>query len=144
MHVFVKSSVQLQKITCFLSVAYTMFHNVIFTFFCLGEQISLLLINPGRFGLSYVKMNSVYYSGSFSNGHSRKRTVLLSNSRCHQIDCKTVRIFAYSTHALRACEARTLRARKTLTPRFTDFFADFEKKIDCFAVYVKTLYSHFP
>ena len=29
---------------------------------------------------------------------------------------------------LRACEARALRARKTLTPRFTDFFADFEEK----------------
>ena len=27
-----------------------------------------------------------------------------------------------------ACEARALRARKTLTPRFTDFFTDFEKK----------------
>ena len=25
-------------------------------------------------------------------------------------------------------------ARKTLTPRFTDFFTDFEKKTDCFAV----------
>ena len=35
---------------------------------------------------------------------------------------------------LRACEARALRARKTLTPRFTDFFADVEKKTDCFAV----------
>ena len=29
---------------------------------------------------------------------------------------------------------RELRARKTLTPRFTDFFTDFEKKTDCFAV----------
>ena len=37
--------------------------------------------------------------------------------------------------ALRACEARALRACKTLTPRFTDFFTDFEKKPDCFAVY---------
>ena len=37
--------------------------------------------------------------------------------------------------ALRVCEARALRARKTLTPRFTDFFTDFEKKTDCFAVY---------
>ena len=27
-----------------------------------------------------------------------------------------------------------LRARKTLTPRFTDFFTDFEEKTDCFAV----------
>ena len=31
---------------------------------------------------------------------------------------------------------RPLRARKTLTPRFTDFFTDFEKKTDCFAVYL--------
>ena len=27
-----------------------------------------------------------------------------------------------------------LRARKTLTPRFTNLFTDFEKKNDCFAV----------
>ena len=26
------------------------------------------------------------------------------------------------------CEGRALHARKTLTPRFTDFFNDFEKK----------------
>ena len=36
----------------------------------------------------------------------------------------------------RACEARALRARETLTARFTDFFTDFEKKTDCFAVYL--------
>ena len=36
-----------------------------------------------------------------------------------------------------ACEARALRTRKTLTPRFTDFSTDFEKKTDCFAVYIK-------
>ena len=35
------------------------------------------------------------------------------------------------------CEARGLCARKTLTARFTDFFTDFEKKTDCFAVYFK-------
>ena len=76
------------------------------------------------------------------------------------LDCKTVRFFAYSntreqsnqrsgmrlitesetgerraSHTRRACEARVLPARKTLTPRFTDFFTDFEKKTDCFAVY---------
>ena len=72
------------------------------------------------------------------------------------LDCKTVRIFAYSRtreqsnkrsgmglktesetawgETLRACEASALRARKTLTPRFTDFFTDFEKKTDRFAV----------
>ena len=77
------------------------------------------------------------------------------------VDWKTVRSFAYSStreqsnkrcenrerdwgetlkirvlsHALRACEARAVRARKTLTSRFTDFFTDFEEKTDCFAVY---------
>ena len=62
-----------KKITCFLSVAYTMFHNVISRF--LFGRTNFSFINHGRFGLSYVKINSVYYSGSFSNGHSRKRTV---------------------------------------------------------------------
>ena len=48
---------------------------------------------------------------------------------------RTVGFFSLASHALRACEARALRARKTLTARFTDFFTDFEKKTDCFAVY---------
>ena len=66
------------------------------------------------------------------------------------VDCKTVRTFAYSCtceqlkvwnepenrerdrgeRERRACEARA-----TLTPRFSDFFTDFKKKTDCFAVY---------
>ena len=41
-----------------------------------------------------------------------------------------------ASHVLRVCEACALRARKTLTPPFTDFFTDFEKKTDCFAVHV--------
>ena len=41
---------------------------------------------------------------------------------------------ALSPH--RACDSRALRARETLTARFTDFFTDFEKKTDCFAVYL--------
>ena len=37
--------------------------------------------------------------------------------------------------------ARALRARKTITPRFTDFLTDFEKKkTDCFAVYYVAQY----
>ena len=35
---------------------------------------------------------------------------------------------------LTRCEARALREHKILTPRFTDFFTDFEKKTDCFEV----------
>ena len=45
-------------------------------------------------------------------------------------------LFSLASHALRACEARALRASKTLTPHFADFSSDFEKKTDCFAVYV--------
>ena len=69
------------------------------------------------------------------------------------LDCKTVRIFAYSStreqshkrcgtrlktesetgerrsvFSLWACEARAVRAHKTFTPRVTDFFTDFEEK----------------
>ena len=33
-----------------------------------------------------------------------------------------------------ACEAHDLGARKTFMLHFTDFFTDFEKKTDCFAV----------
>ena len=47
---------------------------------------------------------------------------------------RTVGFFPLASHSLRACEARALRARKTLAPRFTDFFTDFEKKPDCFAI----------
>ena len=41
---------------------------------------------------------------------------------------RTVGFFSLASHALQACEARALRAPKTLTPRFTDFFTHFEKK----------------
>ena len=37
-------------------------------------------------------------------------------------------LFSLASHALRACKAHALRARKTLTPGFPDFFTDFEKK----------------
>ena len=33
-----------------------------------------------------------------------------------------------ASHARRACDTRALRACNTLTPRFTDFLADFGKK----------------
>ena len=48
-------------------------------------------------------------------------------------------LFSLASHALRAYKARAFHARKTLTPRFTDFLTDFEKKkTDCFAVYLIT------
>ena len=58
------------------------------------------------------------------------------------VDCKKARIFSYSSTREQSnklklwneaenrerCEARALRPRETLTPRFTDFSTDFEKK----------------
>ena len=56
---------------------------------------------------------------------------------------ETLGFFSPASHALWACEARALRARtRTLTPRFTDFFTDFEKKNDCFAVYILASWVH--
>ena len=74
-------------------------------------------------------------------------TVAFGPSDSLSVDCKTVRIFAYSStyaravnqkvwneaksrerdwgETLRVCEARAFCARKTLTPRFTDFCTDF-------------------
>ena len=70
------------------------------------------------------------------------------------LDCKTLRIFAYSSTREQSNERSGTRlktesetgerrfslarfALKTLTPRFTDFFTDFEQKNpDCFAVYL--------
>ena len=62
------------------------------------------------------------------------------------VDCKTVRIFAYSSTREQSNKRSRTRLKtegerlarfavKTLTPRFTDFLTDFEKKTDCFAVY---------
>ena len=69
---------------------------------------------------------------------------------CLALDCKTVRIFAYSStreqskaenrerdwgETLFLSRGRVRLARiRTLTPRVTDFFTDFEEKTDCFAV----------
>ena len=59
------------------------------------------------------------------------------------IDCKTVRIFAYSSTLEKSNKRSGTRLKtesetgETLTPRSTNFFTDFEKKNDCFsAVYL--------
>ena len=122
-------------------------------------QIFVLIELNGYKGKEAVKGN---VSITVTNrGETQSSTVYVKNyfpfattfTLC--LDCKTVRIFAYSstreqsnkrsgtrpkteseTGERRGCEARALRARKTLTPRFTDFFTDFEKKNHCFAVYL--------
>ena len=45
------------------------------------------------------------------------------------------RFFSLASHALWACEARTLHAHKTLTPHFPISLLILKKKTDCFAVY---------
>ena len=49
--------------------------------------------------------------------------------------CMENRQSFFLSRSIGACEVRALPAHKTLSPHFTDFFTDFEKKTDCFAVY---------
>ena len=52
-----------------------------------------------------------------------------------RLDCKTVRIFAYSSTREQSNKRSRMRLKtESETPLFTDFFTDFEKKTDCFAV----------
>ena len=68
-------------------------------------------------------------------------------SVCITVDCKTVRIFAYSSTCEQSNKRSGTRQRTNIfssrltrptgmwsSPRFTDFLTDFEKKTDCFAV----------
>ena len=68
--------------------------------------------------------NSPYFACSSKREQSNKRseTRLKTESETGERRYGRVRL------------ARALRARKTRTPRFTDFFTDFEKKTDCFEV----------
>ena len=47
---------------------------------------------------------------------------------------ETLGFFSRASHVLRVSETLAPRARKTLTPHFTFFFTNFEKKTDCFLV----------
>ena len=50
------------------------------------------------------------------------------------LDCKTVRIFAYSSTREQSDKRSGMRL-KTESETGIDFFTDFEEKTDCFAVY---------
>ena len=52
------------------------------------------------------------------------------------LDCKTVRMFAYSSTREQSDKRSGMRL-KTESETGTDFFTDFEKKTDCFAVYFR-------
>ena len=86
----------------------------------------------------FFKLCKVFYDGGEVPTHIHWRECIA----CNFLDCKTVRIFAYSSTREQSNKRSGMRlktesetgARKTLTPRFTDFFTDFEKKTDCFAV----------
>ena len=50
------------------------------------------------------------------------------SERTHCMENGQSFFFSPASHARRACEARALRSRKTITPRFTYFFTHFERK----------------
>ena len=64
---------------------------------------------------------------------------LIGQNLTGRLDYKTVRIFAYSSTREQSSNRSGTELKtesETLAPRFTDFFTDFEKKNDCFAVYM--------
>ena len=83
--------------------------------------------------VSYRLQNSPYFC-VFKYARAVKQKVLTRLKT--ESETGERRFFSLASHARRACEDRALRARKTLTPRFTDFFTDSEKKTDCFTVEV--------
>ena len=61
------------------------------------------------------------------------------NSREQSKNRFGTRLKTETMRALRAGDAHKLRARKTLTPRFTDFFTDFEEKKRVFCSVLRSL-----
>ena len=67
-----------------------------------------------------------------------RRWIILAPYVVFILDCNTVGIFECLSTREQSNKRSGTRLRtesETLTPRFTDFFIDFEKKTDCFAVY---------
>ena len=87
-----------------------------------------------RVGYSPNRLQNSSYFCVFKYSRAVKQKVWNSGTKLKTESETGERRYKFS-HSLRACEPRALRARKTLTPRFTDFVTDFEKKTDCFAVY---------
>ena len=83
--------------------------------------------NQSRFRLQNSPYFCVFKYATSEQSNKRSRTRLKTESETWG---ETLKI----SHALRACEACVLRPCKTLMACFTDFFTDFEKKTDCFAV----------
>ena len=102
--------------------------------------LSLMRTPPrGPYSVRYKRsrlQNSPYFC-VFKYARAVKQKVWNEAANREQDWGETLKI-SFASHALRACEARALGARKTLTPRFTDFFTDFEKKTDFFAVYKRS------
>ena len=78
--------------------------------------------------------NSLYFC-VFKYARAVKQKVWNEAENREQDWGETLKSFFFlASNARRACDARAVRAHKTLTPRVTDFFTDFEEKTDCFAV----------
>ena len=95
----------------------------------LNSPILKQLLND-RVKLSLCRLQNCPYFCVFKYAQAVKQKVWNEAENRERDWGETLKFFPVASHALWACEARALRARKTLTPRFTDFFTDFEKKTD--------------
>ena len=75
-------------------------------------------------------------------GHVQTRLCASSQTKGFFSLASHANLVPRSPTAKRKPHGRVRLARKTLTPRFTDSFTDFEEKTDCFAVYVQTSPHH--
>ena len=102
------------------------------SFFCrehsLGKQgrIQEFFIGEGGGGSKLWVRNRLQNSLYFACSRMREKSNKWSETR--------LKTESESGFFSRACQARELCSRKTLTSRFTDFFTDFEKKTNGFAV----------
>ena len=97
---------------------------------------------PGRHKV--VHLLASFAGNSYCNGYTDRHFLFSPHSpTCSLKEHSEARlqnspyffVFKYARAVKQKVWTRALRARKTPTPRFTDFFTDFEKKPDCFAVY---------
>ena len=123
----------------FLAITFTIWLYVEVSF---SPLFSLLLICPPiTFPLFFPSLSNVIvvcsldckivricaYSSTCKQSNKRSGTRLKPRARLG-IDAKDTFFFSRLIRPIGACEDHAFRARKTLTPCFTDFCTDFERK----------------
>ena len=95
-----------------------------------GQRVSMRNFDRGNFvrPLYDGRLQNSPYFCVFKYARAFKQKVWNEADNRERDWGETLNFFFLSPHTPYACEARARSARKTITPRFSDFFTDFEKK----------------